>query len=81
MHKSLKGGLVVVGGLNLDGSIDPVYNAVSVAELAVEQGATILLIPVSAHKQLADLSDEMAIKITVQYFTDSRDALVKALTD
>lgn len=81
LQKSLKGGLVVVGGLNLGGSIDPIYNAVSVAELAVEKGATILLIPVSARKQLADLSDEMAIKITVQYFTDSRDALVKALAD
>jgi len=81
LQKSLKGGLVVVGGLNLGGSIDPVYNAVSVAELAVEKGATILLIPVSARKQLAELSDEMAIKITIQYFTDSRDALVKALAD
>lgn len=81
LQKSLKGGIVVVGGLNLGGSIDPVYNAVSVAELAVEKGATILLIPVSARKQLAELSDEMAIKITVQYFTDSRDALLKALAD
>lgn len=81
LQKSLKGGIVVVGGLNLGGSIDLVYNAVSVAELAVEKGATILLIPVSARKQLAELSDEMAIKITVQYFTDSRDALLKALAD
>ncbi len=81
LQKSLRGGLVVVGGLNLGGSIDPVYNAVSVVELAVEKGATMLLMPVSARKQLVELSDEMAIKITVQYFTDSRDALVKALAD
>ncbi|MEJ7711048.1 MAG: hypothetical protein WKF84_14585 [Pyrinomonadaceae bacterium] len=70
--KNLKGGLVVVGGLNLGGSVDTLYNAVSVTELAVEKGATSLLAPVSARKQLVDLSDDMATKITVQYFTDTR---------
>ena len=38
LQKSIKGGLVVVGSLNLGGSIDPVHNAVNVAELAIEQG-------------------------------------------
>jgi ATP-dependent Lon protease len=37
LGKSLKGGLIAVGGLNLGGGLDPVYNAVSVAELAVEK--------------------------------------------
>jgi ATP-dependent Lon protease len=81
LQKSIKGGLVVGGGLNLGGSIDPLYNAVSVAELAVEKGATTLLIPVSARKQLHELSDDMAIKINIQYYTDTRDALIKALAD
>ena len=81
LQKSLKGGLVVVGGLNLGGSLDPVYNAVSIAELSVEKGATTLLIPVSARKQLHELSDDMAIKVNMQYYTDTRDALIKALTD
>ena len=31
------------------------YNAVSVAELAVERGAIQLLVPISARKQLNDL--------------------------
>src|SRR5437870_3494043 len=81
LQKSLKGGLVVAGELNLGGSIDPVYNAVSIAELAVEKGATTLLIPVSARKQLHELSDDMAIKINIQYYTDTRDALIKSLAD
>lgn len=81
LQKSIKGGLVVVGGLNLGGSIDPIYNAVSVTESAVEKGATILLAPVSARRQLADLSDEMATRITIQYYTDTKDALLKALAD
>ena len=81
LGKSLKGGLVAVGGLNLGGTIDPVYNAVSVAELAVEKGAETLLLPVSARKQLYDLSDEMATKVSVLFYADARDALLKALGD
>jgi ATP-dependent Lon protease len=81
LQKSLKGGLVVVGGLNLGGSVEPIYNAVSVAELAVEKGATTLLAPVSCRKQMVDLSDDMAARINIQYYTDARDALIKALAD
>ncbi len=81
LGKSLKGGLVAVGGLNLGGGLDPVYNAVSVAELAVEKGATTLLIPISARKQLNELSDEMAMKLSVLYYADAREALIKALLE
>ena len=42
INKSLRGGLVVVGGLNLGGSIDPLHNAIDVVELAVEKGASIV---------------------------------------
>lgn len=81
LQKSLKGGLVVAGGLNLGGSLEPIYSAVNVAELSVEKGATTLLVPVSARKQMNDLSDDMVTKINIQYFTDARDALIKALAD
>jgi len=54
---------------------------VSVAELAIEKGATSLLIPVSARRQLNDLSDDMATKIVVLFYTDIREALIKALAD
>ena len=81
LQKSVRGGLIVIGQLNLGGSIDPVYNAVNVAELAVEKGATTLLIPISARKQMMDLSDEMAARLNVQFYTDARDALLKALME
>jgi ATP-dependent Lon protease len=81
LQKSLKGGLLVVGGLNLGGSINPVFNAVSVVELAVEKGATVILMPVSSRKQLFELSDDMATKIDVQFYADAREALLKALSD
>jgi len=81
LQKSLKGGLVTVGSLNLGGTVDPVYNPVSLVELAVEKGANTILMPVSARKQLFDLSDDMATKITTQFYTDAREALIKALGD
>ncbi len=79
LKKSIKGGLIVVGGLNLGGSIEPVYNAVGIAELAVEKGAIALLIPVTARRQLYDLSDEMATKIDIQFYSDVKDVLLKAI--
>ncbi len=81
LERSLKGGLITVGGINLGGMIDPVYNAVSVVELAIEKGAALVLMPVSARKQLADLSDDMATKVDVLYYADARDALLKALVE
>jgi len=81
IERSLEGGLVVVGGLNLGGSIKPIYNAVSVIELAADKGAEKILIPVSARKQLFDMPDELATKITVVYYADAKDALLKALNE
>ena len=57
------------------------HNAVNVAELAVEKGAVQLLIPISARKQLNDLSDDMATKLGIIYYADVREALVKAMGD
>lgn len=81
LEKHVKGGLVIVGQLNLGGSLDTIYNAVNLAELAVEKGATTLLIPLSARKQLNELSDEMITKINIQYYTDLKDCLIKAILD
>jgi len=81
LEKSLKGGLITVGALNLGGSVEPLRNSVAVVELAVEKGASVILMPVSARRQLIELSDDMATRISVQFYSDVPDALVKALVD
>ena len=81
LEKSVKGGLIVVGALNLGGSVESLANAVGVVEAAVEKGASVVLMPVSARKQLFDLSDDMATRVNVQFFSDTPDALLKALLD
>lgn len=81
INRSLRGGMVVVGGLNLGGSLEVIHNAIDVVELAVEKGASLVLMPVTARKQLVDLSDEMATKVNVLYYSDVREAFVKAIAE
>ena len=81
LKRSVRGGLIIVGEINLGGSIEPVHNAVTIAEIAVEKGATSLLMPVACRRQLVDLSDDMATKIDIQFYSDARDALLKAMAD
>ena len=81
LKKSVRGGLIIVGEINLGGSIETVHNAVSMAEIAVEKGATALLMPVACRRQLFDLSDDMATKVDIQFYSDARDALLKAIVD
>lgn len=78
---SYRDGLIAVGGLNLGGGLDPIYNAVNAAELAVEKGATTLLIPISARRQMIELSDDMAMRLSILYYADAGEALVKALVE
>ena len=81
LKRSVRGGLIIVGEINLGGSIEPVHNAVTIAEIAVEKGAASLLMPVACRRQLVDLSDDMATKIDIQFYSDSRDALIKAMAE
>jgi ATP-dependent Lon protease len=81
LKRSTRGGLIIVGEINLGGSIEPVHNAVTIAEIAVEKGATALLMPVNCRRQLLDLSDDMATRVDIQFYSDARDALLKAIQE
>ncbi len=81
LKKSIRGGLIIVGEIALGGSIEPIHNPVMIAEIAVEKGATALLMPVTCRRQLVDLSDDMATKINIQFYLDAREALLKAIVE
>ena len=81
LRKSVRGGLIIVGEINLGGSLESIYNPVTIAEIAVEKGATALLMPVACRRQLLDLSDDMATKIDIQFYSDAKDALLKAMVE
>jgi len=81
LKKSVRCGLVIVGEVNLGGSIEPIHNPVTIVEISVEKGAAAVLMPVACRRQLIDLSDDMATKVSIQFYADARDALLKAIAD
>jgi hypothetical protein len=55
LRKSVRGGLIVVGEVTLGGTIEPIHNAVSLAEIAVEKGviaATTRCVPSAAFRSV-----------------------------
>lgn len=79
--KSVHGGMICVGGINLGGGIETIYNAAAIVELAAEKGATTLLMPVATRRDVANVSDDIAAKVDVRFYTDARDAFLKAIAD
>lgn len=81
LGRNTRGGTVIVGALNLGGSIEMIPNAVQIAELAIDKQAQTLLIPVAARRQLNDLPDELWTKISIEFYRDPADAVFKALEE
>lgn len=81
MERSTRGGLIIVGALNLGGSVEMIPNPVAVAEVAVEKGAAQVLMPISSRRQLLELPDEMATKVNIVFYSDPADAFVKAILE
>lgn len=78
LERNTKGGLIIVGALNLGGSIELIPNAVALAELAIEKQAATLLVPIAARRQLFDLPDELATKLSIEFYGEPADAVFKA---
>jgi ATP-dependent Lon protease len=81
LGKNTRGGTIIVGTLNLGGSIEMVPNAVSIAELAIDKQAQTLLMPVSARRQLNELPDDLWTRISIEFYKDAADAVFKALVE
>jgi ATP-dependent Lon protease len=47
----------------------------------VEKGAATLLMPISSRRQLFDLPDELATKISIEFYADPKDAFLKGLVE
>ncbi len=82
LMKSVKGGLVIIWrDQSRGGSIEPLHNPVNITEIAIEKGASSLLMPITSRKMLVDLSDDMATKVDIQFYSSARDALLKAIVE
>jgi ATP-dependent Lon protease len=81
LGRNTRGGTIVVGEMNLGGSIEMLHNAQRIAELAIDKQAQTLLMPVSARRQLNDLPDDLWTRVNIEFYKDSADAVFKALED
>lgn len=81
LARNTRGGTVVVGSLNLGGSVELIPNAVRIAELAVDKQAQTLLMPVAARRQLNDLPDDLWTRVSIDFYKDASDAVFKALVE
>lgn len=81
LGRNTRGGTIVVGALNLGGSIELIPNASAIAELAVDKQAQTLLMPVAARKQLNDLPDDVWTRLSIEFYKDASDAVFKSLVE
>jgi ATP-dependent Lon protease len=79
LTRNTRGGTIIVGPLNLGGSIELIPNAIAMAELAIDKQAQTLLMPVAARRQLNELPDDLWTKINIEFYKDAADAVFKSL--
>ena len=81
LERSTRGGAILVGPLNLGGSVELIRNPVEITELAIDKQAATLLMPVAARRALNDLPDELWTKINIEFYSDPADGVFKALVE
>ena len=81
LERSTRGGTIIVGPLNLGGSIEMLANPVAIAELAVDKQAATLLMPVATRRALNDLPDDLWTKINIEFYSDPTDGVFKSLME
>ena len=81
LERSTRGGTIVVGPMNLGGSIEMIPNPVEIAELAVDKQAATVLMPVAARRALNDLPDDVWTKLNIEFYSDPADGVFKALIE
>lgn len=79
LDRSTRGATIITGPLNLGGSLDQLADPVAIAELAVDKGASVLLLPVTARRELMSLPDDIWTKLNIEFYRDAADGVFKLL--
>ena len=81
LDRNTRGSTIIVGPLNLGGSLEVLHNPVAIVELAVDKKASTVLMPVSARRALNELPDEYWTKTNVEFYSEPADGVFKALLE
>ena len=79
LERRTRGATIIAGSLNLGGSLERLPDPVAIAELAVDKQATVLLMPVSARRELMNLPDDLWTKVNIEFYRDAEDGVFKLL--
>ena len=79
LDRKTRGATIIVGPLNLGGSLERIADPVAMAELAVDKQATVLLMPVGARRELMNLDDDVWTKVNIEFYRDAQDGVFKVL--
>ena len=79
LERRTRGATIIVGPLNLGGSVERLPDPVAMAELAVDKQARVLLMPVGARRELMNLPDDLWTKVNIEFYRDAEDGVFKLL--
>ncbi|MHB2154492.1 protease Lon-related BREX system protein BrxL [Calditrichota bacterium GD2] len=72
-------GLVIMGDLSIGGTIKPVPSLKEPLQMAEENGAKKVLIPIENKRNFFDVPSDVVAQVDPVFYTDSRSAVMKAL--
>jgi len=79
LGKSVQEKMVVLGSMTLGGVVSPVQDLASSMQVALEAGATKVLIPMASATDIPTVPAETFTKFQVSFYSDPVDAVYKAL--
>ena len=79
MGKPVQSQMVVLGNMTLGGVINPVEDLAGSLQVAVDSGATKVLIPMTSSADLVTVPPELMSKFQISFYADPVDAAFKAL--
>lgn len=71
--------LVVLGSISISGSINRLEELANVLQVVHDAGATKVLLPNNAKKQVVDVPDDLLNSLTLLFYNSPEDAVFKAL--
>ena len=71
--------LVVLGSISISGSINRLEELANVLQVVHDAGATKVLLPNNAKKQVVDVPDDLLNSLTLLFYSSAEDAVFKAL--
>ena len=79
LNKPMQEQMVVLGSITLGGVVNPVQDLASSMQIALEGGATKVLLPMASASDIPSVPAETFTKFQVSFYSDPVDAVYKAL--